>query len=262
MCPVYLNLAAPVAKVAGVPTVLWYVHPGVDAGLRLAARLADGIATCYPGSFPLRVGSVRAIGHGIDVGAFAGVPPPADGRFRLLVLGRTSPEKGIPTALRAWAKVRGDTELRIVGPAPMPGDRLHRAELARMLADLDPTGDARLEDGVPPSRVPDLLAWADVLVSPMVAGSGDKVVFEAMAAGRVVVASNPVFGPLLDRHGLRFAPDDDRALATLLERLASTPRSDRAAVGADLRTAVRREHSLDSWADGMLSLVGDLRGTR
>src|SRR3990170_463886 len=52
MCPIYLDLAAPVTKALRIPSVLWYAHPSVTPVLRVADRLAEAVVTSLQGAYP------------------------------------------------------------------------------------------------------------------------------------------------------------------------------------------------------------------
>ena len=71
MCPIYLVLAAPLAKLVRVPLALWYTHWTIDRMLRLATALADVGLSVDRRSYPLDRPKVKGIGHGIDVAQFA-----------------------------------------------------------------------------------------------------------------------------------------------------------------------------------------------
>jgi len=267
MCPVYLNLAAPIAKPLGVRTILWYAHPARSAGLRLAEWLADVVLTSLPGAYPGRTREVVAIGQAIDVEAFPyAEPSPSDGSLRLLALGRTSPSKGYPVAIRGIARAceRGaDVRLRIVGPATTAAERRHREELLRLIDELGLQEAIALESGVPRGDARDLLQWCDALVNTTIPGSGDKVVFEAMATGRPVLVSNPAFAPVLGDLPLSLRFPDGRAegLADRIVDLTSTPVDLRAELGRELRRRVEQDHSVDHWADSVLSLPANAART-
>ena len=73
MCPVYLNLAAPLARVAHVDAAL--VRALLEhASLALAERLVDVVITAFPASYPRSSPKVRPIGHAIDTSAFPWSP--------------------------------------------------------------------------------------------------------------------------------------------------------------------------------------------
>jgi glycosyltransferase involved in cell wall biosynthesis len=85
--------------------------------------VSDHIATTFRQAFPDYRGIVATVGNGVDVDRFSPrrepVDPSADGKRRILFVGRVSPEKGIHTLIEAFAEVAktfGDVELHIAGP--------------------------------------------------------------------------------------------------------------------------------------------------
>jgi glycosyltransferase involved in cell wall biosynthesis len=265
MCPDYLTLAAPVAKLRRVPTILWFAHPSVTWHLAVAERLADGIVTSLPGAYPRESPKVRVIGQAIDTAALVFAPRPryADGP-RLLALGRTSPAKGFDRIIRAVARVRSEglgATLRIVGPSATAAEQLHAEELAALVEELRVQDAVTLAPGVAPAEVSGVISESDILVNAMVEGSGDKVVFEAMALGRPVLVSNPAFMSLIDDLPLElsFLRDDEVSLASAIHRLSATDPADTGATLRTLRERVVSKHSIDHWAEKVFAYAEELR---
>jgi glycosyltransferase involved in cell wall biosynthesis len=244
MIPVYVVLAAPLVRSRRIPLLLWYTHWKASVQLRAAARLATAIVSVDRRSFPLESAKVRPIGHGIDVSEFACSDRGEHAGVRALVLGRYSPAKGIATILRAAQEVDG-VEVELHGAALNELERRHRDELAGLGV---PLGDA-----VPRAEVPALFARSDVLVNNMEAGAPDKVVYEAAAACLPVLASNPVFDELFSGYPLFFERDSPESLAERLHWFAGLRAAERAEIGRTLRERVARNHSVDTWADGILA---------
>jgi glycosyltransferase involved in cell wall biosynthesis len=246
MSPIYAILAAPVVRPLGIDLLLWFTHWRNSLLLRAAEQACTVVLTVTPDSFPLRSRKVRPIGHGVDVAEFACVDRSAHpAPLRVLALGRTSPAKGLPVVIRAaaLANARGvGVELELRGPSLTPDELRHRDELRVV------------QEPVPRTDVPALLARADVLVNNMRAGAPDKVVFEACATCLPVLASNPSFAALLDDE-LRFDRDSPEELADRLGWLASLGPDERAAVGRRLRERVEAGHSVEHWADQVLLSV-------
>jgi glycosyltransferase involved in cell wall biosynthesis len=250
MCPIYAVLAAPLVRPLRIPLVLWFAHWRASSLLRASERFSTAVVSVDRRSFPLPSRKLHAIGHGIEVSRFACGDRAADASLRLLALGRYSPAKGLDVVLRALAET--DASLTVHGPVLTEEERAHRAELERLGAELRLAGRVRLEEAVPHTEVPRLLAEADALVNNMRAGAPDKVVYEAAASCLPVLASNPVFDDLLGPE-LRFDRDSPQQLA---ERVRSLAGLDRAAIGRELRRRVEEHHDVDGWADGVLRAAG------
>lgn len=265
MCPEYLVYAAPITKARHVPALLWFAHPSITARLAVAERLADGIVTSLPGAYPRTNAKVRVIGQAIDTAALAYSPRAIDPVApRFIAIGRTSPSKGFDRIIRALARARADglsSTLHIVGPSTNGAERTHADALRALIADLD-LGDAvTLAPGVPPAEVADVIREADVLINAMVAGSGDKVVFEAMALGRPVLVSNPAFAPMFRDLALDLAFDrgNEAELASRMVAVATADPQTLADLTDVLRDRVVEQHSMDRWARAVLDYAEDLR---
>jgi glycosyltransferase involved in cell wall biosynthesis len=255
MCPIYAVLAAPLARPLGVRVLLWYTHWRSSRLLREAERVSSAVLTVDPRTFPLDSKKVRAIGHGIDLDEFPCTERAHPSDLRAVALGRYSEPKGLHTVLRAVRMALDDgldLRLEVHGPALTPEERAHRAELERLVRELDLEKRVRLGHAVLRSEVPELFGRADVLVNNMRAGATDKVVYEACASCVAAVASNPAFDTLLEPE-LRFDRDDPRGLADRLAGLARLSTDERRALGQKLRDRVAAGHSVGSWADAVVA---------
>ena len=266
MCPIYLVLAAPLAKLVRVPLALWYTHWMIDRTLRLATALADVGLSVDRRSYPLDRPKVLGIGHGIDVTQFAAREgaPPGNGTLRLLALGRTSPSKGFATLVRACARSREqglDLRVEIHGASSTGEERLHRRDLEALIDANGLTGIVELGDPVPRPAVPELVRRFDAVVNTTrgqtAGGALDKVVYEAAACAVPVLACNPYFDELLGGLPveLQFASDDDADLARVLRAFVDADTSRREDAGRELRRRVEAGHSVDSWADAVVATV-------
>lgn len=261
MCPEYLILAAPTARLHRIPSFLWYAHPARGHRLRAAEHLADGVLTTLQGSYPRRLDKVSVVGQATDVDAIALAAPVAPRRpFRLLALGRTAPVKGLATVIQGihLAQAGGlDTVLRIVGPSTTPVEQEHRRQLQALVISLGLERIVSIEDGLGRDGVTDVLHASHALVNATADGSADKVVFEAMAAGRPVIFSNPALTTVLAdaRRNLFFRAHDPADLAARINSLASLDHASLTAMGRELRRRVERDHSLDRWADQVVAIV-------
>jgi glycosyltransferase involved in cell wall biosynthesis len=247
MIPLYVLLSAPLVRPRRIPLLLWFTHWKRSRMLEAAALAATRIVSVDRRSFPIDSAKVRPIGHGIDVSEFPCVEAEPGPTLRLLVLGRYSPAKGIPTILRAVEEARAEglqVDVELHGTASNDLERAHRLELEALGF---PLGDA-----VPRSEVPQLFSRSDALVNNMEAGAPDKVVYEAAASCLPVLASNPVFDELFDGYELGFDRDDPASLVERLRWVAGLGAAERRELGRTLRERVVSRHSVDTWADGII----------
>jgi glycosyltransferase involved in cell wall biosynthesis len=247
MAPVYALLAAPLTKSLRVPLLLWFTQQAAGPALRNAERLVDVVLTVDRRTVPLRSDKVRAIGHGIEVGALPCVPERRPPLRRLLGLGRYAPVKGWDTALRALSELP-DATLTVHGPQLTEADRAYRPQLERLAADLGVDDRVTFGDAVPYAQVPQLLGLADAVVNPTHGNAADKIVYEAAAACLPVFAASPVFDTLLPE-SLRFHVDRPASLAQRV-------RDYEGGAGRDLRERVERDHSVEHWAERVLEAAG------
>jgi glycosyltransferase involved in cell wall biosynthesis len=258
MCPIYAVLAAPLARPLRVPILLWFAHWHRSALLRVAAAVSTRVISVDRRSFPIESKKVVPIGHGID---YSSLPCREREReqseqLRAVVLGRTSPAKGIETILRAVALVP-EARLDVYGTSNSPEEERHRGELERLIVELGIAERAAIREPVPRSEIGDVHAAADVLVNNMKAGAPDKAVYEACGSCLPVLVSNPSFDELFDgiEPSLSFARESAEELAERLRALAALSTEERAAIGRTLRERVLERHSVETWAERVVTLV-------
>ncbi|WP_297367968.1 glycosyltransferase family 4 protein [Acidocella sp.] len=162
-------------------------------------------------------GRVRVIaGAGVDGGRFVPSAPPG-GRVRVVMAARLLRAKGVELFAEAAGRLRGRAEFWLAG-APDAGnpDSLRADEVAALA---DAQGVRWLGEV---ADMPGLLAGAHIVCLPSYYGEGlPKILLEAMACGRAVVASD-IAGcraALGDEAGLLVAPRDAEALCAALARL-------------------------------------------
>ena len=115
-----------------------------------------------------------------------------------------------------------------------------------------------MHEAVPRSEIGALHERSDVLLNNMRAGAPDKAVYEACGSCLPVLASNPSFDELFAgiEPPLRFERGSADELAERLRTLAALPAQERAAIGRTLRERAVANHSVDSWAAGVLAVAG------
>jgi len=262
MVPRYAWLAAPLARLHGVPIVLWYTHRHVGVELRAALALSRAVATADLSSFPLRSPKVRPLGHGIDATRFAPDPDmPLDSPPLIVHVARLSPIKHQETLLRASAKLSAPHQIALIGGVPEGHDATYAQRLKQLAADLGIGERVHFTGALPQFEVVRWYQRATLAVNLSPQGLFDKAALESMLCGVPTVVSNAAFDALLAEAAERLrisAPDDVNGLAARLEALLRADSSERQALGAALRTRTRAAHSLESLADRLIALFKDV----
>ncbi|HEX6939223.1 MAG TPA: glycosyltransferase family 4 protein [Longimicrobiales bacterium] len=241
---------------------------GVRALLRAAEdawlRRADRVVCTSP------FVAGRLVRRGAPAGGVAVVEPGVDaapqpernghaGPIRLLAVGALTQVKGHATLVRALARITGlPWTLEIIGSAaiePGTADALKNEVQRRGLA-----GRVYFPGELPPERVREAYARADVFVLPSLYESYGMVLAEAAAHGLPLVATRAGGIPATPagRAALLVPPEDDLALARALEPLIENPAA-RARLASRAVDAARR---MPSWEIAAREFALQLRAAR
>jgi len=259
MIPLYAIAAAPFARPRGVPLMLWYTHWKAHAVLRAGLAVCTHVLSVDERSFPLRSRKVHAIGHGIDLSEFPCQPAiPSNGRpLRVVALGRYAPPKKLDELIEGVRIARGrgvDANIDVYGTTGAPMLDAYKQDLERLVT--QPGYEFASVDGaIPRTEVPTAYAHADVVASDF--DSADKVVLEAGASCRLVLASHASFDRLFEgiEPPLSFERGRPETFADRLQALAALGDDERHAIGCTLRERVKAQHSVETWADAILELA-------
>ncbi len=182
----------------------------------------------------------------------------------VLHIARIVPWKGQHVLVEAMEEVlvTEPAAVAVFVGAPTDADGREYGERLRRMA-----AESGLEDRVVFAGVrrdvPALLALADVVVhSSTTAEPFGRVVVEAMASGRPIVAADEGGVPEIVEHGrtgLLIPPRDSHALAAALISLLADPAS-AAAIGRRAQAEVRRRFSLERHGDALARIYGEVLG--
>jgi glycosyltransferase involved in cell wall biosynthesis len=252
MAPLYAIGAAPFARRAGVPLVLWYAHRQVSWQLRLATALVDRVVSPTADGFRLQTEKLVLVGHGVDTQVFrpSDLPHRSD-TFEVLSAGRVASIKNLDVLLRAAQQVRAELPERglhvtVLGSPGSTDEQSYLDGLQELAAELDLGSTVTFAPGVPYTRVADAFSACDLHVNLAPTGAPDKAVLQAMACERISLASNRTFAPIFGADASRCLFEERNAsdLAKRIVEWARTPQDERLAAGRRLRTSVVRDHSL------------------
>jgi glycosyltransferase involved in cell wall biosynthesis len=159
----------------------------------------------------------------VDLARFRPAAPPP-GRLHALVARNLEDIYDVPTALRAFARLRAAhprARLTVAGSGP------RRPDLERLCADLGIADAVTFTGRVDNERMADLYRDADVLLNPALADNMPNSLLEAMASGVPIVSTNVGGVPYLVEHGrtaLLVAPGDFEAMADAALRVVEDGR--------------------------------------
>jgi glycosyltransferase involved in cell wall biosynthesis len=176
-----------------------------------------------------------------------------DGQVVVAYTGRVNGEKGAATLVRCAEAMR-DSDVRFLLVGKVYDDRIRAAA--------ESAGNVTLTGFVPPSRIPEYVAAADILVMPTSASisyaryTSPLKLFEYMASGRPVVCSDlPVLCEVVQdgRNALTFETDNSAALAEALLTLARD-----APLRESLARRAREDASRFDWVERADRILGQL----
>ena len=199
--------------------------------VRMQARVARRVGPVLTGSessradiladFKVPPGNVRVIPLGVDTRLFHPRPGPRVPGSIIAVASADSPVKGIPTLLRAFAKIQTErpVALTVVGK-PAPG-----GPTEQLLAELSLQGKVRFVTGISDTELAELVASTELAVVPSLYEGFSLPAVEHMASGTPLIASRT--GALPEVTGdaaVLVSPGDPEELATAIGRLLDSPR--------------------------------------
>src|SRR5439155_7421269 len=187
-----------------------------------------------------------------DAGVFPQEPP------MILCVGRLSPVKDHPTLIKAIWLLRQawPQTFRVVvlgGPATARDDS-YAVALYQQVKQLGLEETFNFEPAVTMEKLASWYRRCAVVVNMTPTGSGDKVVWEAMACGKLCLVANEGFretlGEYTDR--LLFPYGDAKWLAERLAWALSLPDDERVRIGANLRERVVANHCVERLAQKLV----------
>jgi glycosyltransferase involved in cell wall biosynthesis len=261
MGPIFAVAAAPIARLTGRPTFLWYAHGHVSPLLRMAHALVAGVGTSTPEGFRIPSPKVTITGQGIDLDRFrpAETWPTCE---RLLSVGRFSPVKRYETVIDAVAVPplgnRTDLTVELLGGVHSASEAAYLDGLRDRARKNGLDGRVRFVEGVPFAEIVPTYQRATLFATASVTGSLDKVVLEAAACGLPPIVCNPAFQQLFGDRWSELSFGQDRDVAGLSERIAGwldrSP-SERRDATLTMRGEIGRAHSVDHWGDAVVRMI-------
>jgi glycosyltransferase involved in cell wall biosynthesis len=212
-------------------------------------------------AYPYKRDKFAAVGQGIDTELFSRSNSKVEEQPPIILcVGRLSPVKNHPTLMKAarLLKQRYKSPFRVVivgGPAALCDESYVRS-LREQVHELGLNDMVEFAGPVNMKILPSWYRRSTVVVNMTGTGSGDKVVWEAMACGRLCVVANEGFkqtlGDYADR--LSFSYGNSEELAERLAWVLSLSPDDLDSMGAYLRGRVVSMHGLERLATTIVEL--------
>ena len=207
---------------------------------------------------------IALISNGVDVSIFPTSFLDNDFCFRLLWVGRMSPEKGLSFLLTALAEIVvrfPQTQLTLVGDGPL------RAGLERLADDLGLNDHVCFTGFAAHEAVSLYLRGADLFVLPSLSEGLPLVVLEAMSAGKPVVATAVGGVPSLvvsegtHKNGLLVPAEDVQALVEAITVVFTHPEK-ALQMGRNGRQLVEAQYTWTAVAQQTIQVYHEVRGTK
>src|SRR5215475_7801917 len=230
--------------------------------VRMQARVARRVGVVMTGSessradiirdFKVAPDNVRVIPLGVDTRLFHPRPAPRLPGSIIAVASADSPVKGIPTLLRAFAKLstERDASLTVVGkPAPA-------GPTEKLIGELSLGDRVRFVTGISDAQIAELVASTEVAVVPSLYEGFSLPAVEHMASGTPLIASRTGALPeVVGDAAVLVSPGDAEELAAALGRLHDSP-AERERLSA---AALRRVQERFTWAAVAKATVAEYR---
>lgn len=232
----------------------WYNDPQAGLFARVAIALSDVVFYSSTDSYAASYAHARYAPMGVDTDIYTLERSAA--KESLLFIGRLSPAKKLGIVLSAVqdiAKNVSHLKLDVYGEA-RSGDESYFASLRSTFASLERDGFVSYKGTVLHEKTPEVYAGHEIFVYAGSARGSKKTLYEALAAGCIVITGEPEVKGVVDER-LFLETVDEASLSKALKAalaLSSEKRERTRSIG---RSYVRREHSLSSVVPAVLEML-------
>lgn len=228
MNPEYVCLAGFFWRLCRKKIMLWYTHKSVNLRLRFAELFVTKIFTASVESFRLKSKKVEIVGHGINVESLSLQSHETlkfKGFVSILSAGRITETKDFKTAIDA-IRILKKSDMYPSVHYDIAGDPVYRAdygykkELLQLIEKWKLQSTVRFLGAINYGFMRREYQKHHLFLHMSQTGSMDKVVLEALAAGRPVITSSTVYGEA-EKVGVVFSfkQGDSMDLARMIEKV-------------------------------------------
>lgn len=234
----YVLLGGLLWKLLGKNIYLWRNHYAGSLLTDFAVTLANTVFCTSKSSYTAKFAKTKIMPVGVDIVQTASVRTPRS----ILFLARFASSKRPGVLLRALKllKERGVQFSASFYGSPLPQDAAF-AEETKMFTQNEGL-NVKFYEGIPNAETPAIYSAHDIFVNLSGSGMYDKTIFEAAAAGCLVLASSRDFSELAGADS-SFKENEVEDLASKIEMLMNMPEPERERKRAAMR-ALAEQHSL------------------
>ncbi|MFH1255408.1 MAG: glycosyltransferase [bacterium] len=254
----YVLLGGVLWKLWGKKIYLWYNHKKGNILSDIGGYLSDMIFCTSQFSYFSGNKKSKIMPVGINTALFSKDESARKIGNSILCLGRISPVKNIDVLIKAAKILKGGGVDFSVGIIGGPTDYGYYKKLKDMVNDCGLTREINFMPGISNFKAPAEYNKYEICVNLTNSGSMDKTIFEAMACGLIVLASNrslekifpEEFSPIMMFEEKN--PDD---LARKLAKALAMPRELKNKYQAWARKYVYENHSLEKLAEMIMNYI-------
>jgi len=196
----YVLLAGWWWRLWGKTVGLWRNHHAGSWLTNLAVFFCHQVFCTSKYSYTARFKKTKLMPVGVDLTSFKPNPTAAKQSRSIIFLGRLSPVKKQKMFIEALIRLRHAGEkfnATIVGDY-LPADRDYHDQLVRLIEENDLTDQIKILSGVPHAETIRFYQTNEWAVNLSSSGMYDKIIFEALACGTPILATNQNLVGLLD----------------------------------------------------------------
>lgn len=259
MNEMYVYLLWPLAKLFGIPMVMWKAHGHLSRKAEFARYLVNVILTSSLSGYAINTPKRQIIGQGTDTEHFKPDGRVAERVREIIAVGRISPVKNYETIIEAANYLinekKNDLNFTVYGAPPMAEQASYFEQLKDLVVKYNLTDKFYFPGSLPHHQILEKYLDCDILVNTSNTGSLDKVVLEAMACEKIVINSNTGYAEILSdfKDICLFEQGNSRQLIERLEKVIALSLNDRLKLGQSLRSIVVKDHNINILVERILS---------
>ncbi len=253
----YILAAGWLWKLLGKKVYMWRNHYSGSMLTDISAMFCTKIFCTSHYSYTAKFKKTRFMPVGIDTDIFKQDASIQRVPGSVLSLGRISPSKNIDVLIEAMKILNGkgmDFRADIYGDAT-PGSEVYAESLRKTVGEAGLTSRIRFFPGIPNAQTPKVYSAHQIFVNLSPNGMYDKTIFEGMACGAFVFASNDDLRAKIDP-AFMFPYGDAVGLADRISGFLAKPEAEQKKAAANISTMVR-DNSLAKLTD---DLIGEITG--